>query len=165
MRSESRKRKSTPSASSSRPQSPSTDPKRNRGSVEEVLSASANPSQRISEPLTVSISATKHSVPSAHSGSSSVGAVTNSSLCSPQGSHVENAPSSSNTTTASNDVSDWKVDTRLRPTTLLVTAASESAANTRMAVKSPPASIQSQVSIPQPNLGLIQTNQTLIIAR
>ncbi|KAM3183776.1 hypothetical protein ACTXT7_009711 [Hymenolepis weldensis] len=137
LRSESRKRKSIPSANSSRPQSPSNEPKRNKTTTEEPVS---NPP--LNEPLTVNVSDTKNSLPSAHSGSSSVGAVTNSSLCSPQGSNVENAPSSS---TTNNDASEWKVDTRLRPTTLLVTAASESAANTRMAAKSP-ASTQSQTT-------------------
>nr|CDS28714.1 chromobox protein 2 [Hymenolepis microstoma] len=138
LRSESRKRKFISSANSSRPQSPSNESKRNKTTIEEALS---NPP--LNEPLTVNVSETKNSLPSVHSGSSSVGVATNSSLCSPQGSNLENAPSSS---TTNNDVSEWKVDTRLRPTTLLVTAASESAANTRMAAKSPPVSTQTQIT-------------------
>ncbi|VDO14185.1 unnamed protein product [Rodentolepis nana] len=147
LRSESRKRKFISSANSSRPQSPSSELKRNKNTTEEALS---NPP--LNEPLTVNVSATKNVLPSVHSGSSSVGAATNSSLCSPQGSNLESAPSFSAT---NNDVSEWKVDTRLRPTTLLVTAASESAANTRMAAKSPSVSTQSQTTpLEQPRIRL-----------
>ncbi|VDM32307.1 unnamed protein product [Hydatigera taeniaeformis] len=133
-RAESRKRKANASASS-RPQSPSTDNKRAKGAGD-----SAPDNAGLSEPLTVNVSAAKNSLPAAHSGSSSVGATTASSVGSPRNSTFDNV-------NTSNDVCEWRMDSRLRPTTLLVTAASASAANTRMAAKAPSSDHGSRTSM------------------
>lgn len=136
-RAESRKRKSN-AAAGSRPQSPSTE-----GKKAKVAGEAAPDNTGLSEPLTVNVSATKTSFPAAHSGSSSVGATTASSVGSPHNSSLDNT----NTNNSSNDVCEWRMDSRLRPTTLLVTAASASAANTRMAAKAPSSEHGSRTSI------------------
>ncbi|KAL5107109.1 hypothetical protein TcWFU_009181 [Taenia crassiceps] len=136
-RAESRKRKANATASS-RPQSPSTESKKAK-----VAGEAAPDNARLSEPLTVNVSVAKNSLPAAHSGSSSVGATTASSVGSPRNSTFDNA----NTNSTSNDVCEWRMDSRLRPTTLLVTAASASAANTRMAAKAPSSEHGSRTSL------------------
>ena len=137
-RSESRKRKGP-----SRPQSPPaiTEVKKPR----DVDTDGA----RLSEPLTVNVASApppKNSIPAAHSGSSSVGAATASSVGSPRTIAFDNSNNVSNS--GNNDVSsEWRMESRLRPTTLLVTAASASAANTRMATKAPSSEHGSRASI------------------
>ncbi|VDD75138.1 unnamed protein product [Mesocestoides corti] len=131
-RSESRRRKSgsTPNTSrspSKAPRSPTPqlpEPKKLKETV--TVATEIAPSTQLSEPLTVSVASPKNSTPAAHSGSSSIGTATVSSIGSPRAIACDTG-----------DGCDWRVDNRLRPTTLLVTAASASAANTRMAVKGP----------------------------
>ncbi|EUB56924.1 Chromobox protein [Echinococcus granulosus] len=126
-RAEARKRKANTTASS-RPQSPSTESKKAK-----AAGGTAPDNASLNEPLTINVSVTKNSLPAAHSGSSSVDAATTSSVGSPRNSTFDNA----NTSNTNNDTCEWRMDSRLRPTTLLVTAASASAANTRMAAKAP----------------------------
>ncbi len=100
------------------------------------------------KPLTVAVASSPSCYeqrvgrPPPHSGSSSVGAATASSSASPPISSsgvyeqtLSPPPQTPAVTTATTPVPpsgiDWKMESRLRPTTLLVTAATESAANVR----------------------------------